>query len=93
MEIEELIGKKVVGFKFKGTPGYNEDLMPQLEGVLGKVVNYIKSNSICLVSFNDTVKGAEFYYPYPEILKHVKTDEQHADDLFKEINKLMKKIK
>lgn len=89
MELKDLIGKEMLGFKFKGggTPDFVH-FMEDLVGKKGKIIN--ASTTACSVRFPN--EPHSWSYPYPQLLEHLvenqKEEEIDLEELFKQIKNL-----
>jgi hypothetical protein len=86
--MEDLVGKKMYGFKFSDGPGFNSH-MYDLIGKEAEILEYYPDHSTCTVKFD---KLGLWSYPYPEILDHLVEDERTIDELLSEIKQLTSQI-
>ncbi len=84
--MESLIGKKMLGFKFDGSPGFTFS-MKDLIGKEGEIVRHYPES--CTVQFP---AGGIWSYPYPEILNHLVEDARTIDELLTEMKQLISKL-
>lgn len=87
--MNELVGRKMLGFKFSGSPGFTVS-MGSLIGKKGKII-YQHPDS-CTVQFFK--QGALWSYPYPEILNHLvdKEDERTIDQIINDVKQLTSEL-
>jgi len=86
METKDIIGKKMLGFKFKDGPGFSSS-MNDFIGKEGEIIK--KYPDSYGVMFSD---GSRYAYPYPELLDHLVEDERTIDELLTEMKQLISKI-
>ncbi len=86
METKDIIGKKMLGFKFKDGPGFSSN-MNDFIGKEGKIIR--KYPGSYGVMFSD---GSRYAYPYPELLDHLVEDEKTIDELLTEMKQLISKL-
>ena len=87
--MEDIIGRKIIGFIFKGGPGVTGDMKKKI----GKTGVIESTNGIhYMVRFSD---GHAWCYPYPELLSHMLPEEKEIDlnKLFNNVIKLIKIVK
>jgi hypothetical protein len=84
--MEELVGKKMYGFKFSGGPGYTYGMKDLIDKEGEIIAQYPDS---CTVQF---YKGGLWSYPYPEILDHLVEDERTIDEIIIELKQLTSKL-
>lgn len=83
MKEENLIGKEIVGFKFKGTSECNWVLsISKHIGKIGKIIE--ESKTSCYVKFDD---DDAWWFPTDQVLKQLKEEEEI------DINALFEQIK
>ncbi len=86
--MEDLVDKKVKGFKYNGYPTHTK-AMDKYDGVVGRICNYT-SGSIRSIKFPD---GAFYNYPYPEILNHLVVEEELTiEQILNNIKKLTSEL-
>lgn len=86
--MEDLVGKKIIGFKFSDGPGFPsgmERLIGQ-EGTIKQCYNEVKT---CGVVFKS---GERWAYPYPEILDHLVENNKSVEELLNEMKHLTSQI-
>jgi hypothetical protein len=89
MELKDLIGKEMLGFKFErgGSPGFVQD-MEQFVGKKGKITR--ASETSCSVKFPN--EPQTWSYPYSQVLENLvenqKEEEIDLEELFKQIKNL-----
>ena len=86
METKDIIGKKMLGFKFKDGPGFSSS-MNDFIGKEGEIIK--KYPDSYAVMFSDCTSYA---YPYPEILDHLVEDEKTIDELLTEMKQLTSEL-
>jgi hypothetical protein len=88
MDKENLIGKKMLGFKFSNGPGFASEMEKFIDKEGTIIVHY---NNACTVRFS---KNKIWSYPYPEILEHLVEDqkEKTIEELIVELKKSMSNI-
>jgi len=88
MVMDELLGRKITAFKFEGAPGMTHYMQLKV-GEVGMIT--YTGHGYCSVKFTD---GARWSYPYPEVLSHLLPEEEvDLDKLFKDLIKIIKKVK
>lgn len=86
--MEELIGKEVKGFEFKGGPGFTSDMRRRI-GEIGKIT--ATGVDYCVVKFSDS---SSWSYPHPAILDHLVEKEEEEEELtLGELLEQLKKLK
>ena len=86
--MNDLVGKKMLGFKFSGGPGFTYS-MNSLIGKKGEIIHQHPDS--CTVEFNG---GGPWSYPYPEILDHLvdKEDDRTIEEIIIELKQLNSKL-
>jgi hypothetical protein len=86
MNAEDILGKKVIGFKFEGGPGWNSSMDKHI-GKIGTIKK--QSKSWCVVVFSS---GERWSFPYPEILEHLVEKEEEELTIEQILNNMKKLI-
>ena len=85
--MEDLIGKKIIGFKFSDGPGFASG-MERLIGQEGTIKQCYNEEKTCRVIFKS---GEGWAYPYPEILDHL-VEDKTTEELLNDIKQLNSKL-
>jgi hypothetical protein len=86
--MEDLIGRKVKGFKFSGYPTHTK-AMEKYDGVVGEISIYT-FGTVRSIKFPD---GKFYNYPYPEILNHLVVEEELTiEQILNNIKKLTSEL-
>jgi hypothetical protein len=84
--MEDLVGKKVYGFKFFGGPGFTYSM----NDLIGKEAEIIAQYpDSCTVQFD---KGGLWSYPYPEILLHLVEEDKPIEEIILNIKQLTSEL-
>ena len=87
MELKDLIGKEMLGFKFERDGTFVQD-MEEFVGKKGKITRV--SERSCSVKFPNSTNT--WSYPYSQVLEHLvenqKEEEIDLEELFKQIKNL-----
>lgn len=85
--MEELIGKEVKAFEFKGGPGFTPSMKKRI-GEIGTISN--TGRGYCIVKFSDNYRWS---YPHPEILDHLVQEEEEQELTLGELLEQLKNLK
>lgn len=88
--MEDIKGRKIIAFEFKGGPGMTDAMIRQAKKrSIGVIEEFNGIN--CIVNFPEI---GRWTYPYPEILQHMLPEEEiDLNKLFKDIIKIIKIVK
>jgi hypothetical protein len=92
--MEELIGKKIFGFKFEHekTDIFYGQSMDNLIGKSATILYKDDDGYGYAVKFDDDPHNIEWNYPYPELLDHLVEEERSIEEIIIKMKELILKI-
>ena len=92
--MEELIDKKILGFKFehKETGIFYGQSMDNLIGKPATILYKDNYGYGYVVKFDDDPYDIEWNYPYPELLDHLVEEEKSMEEIISNIKQLTSQI-